>query len=179
MSNDRTPGRGPEPDAPFEDAEVESLLAAARHIPPPAPPAALTERIVADAARLAESYGPVAAAAAAQGAPDQWDARVAAAEAPRPAFPPDMRVTRIRPRPPARPRLGARLRQAAQVLGGWPAFGGLATAAAAGLWLGAALPDGLPGAAAGLLVPGVADIGATAYDPGAVLEVDFFAEADG
>lgn len=38
--------------------------------------------------------------------------------------------------------LTARLRD---LLGGWPAMAGLATAAMAGLWIGAALPERVPG----------------------------------
>ncbi|MET4126890.1 hypothetical protein [Roseovarius sp. MBR-6] len=47
---------------------------------------------------------------------------------------------------PAAPRasLVARLREA---FGGWPALAGLATAAAAGVWIGTALPEAVIGAA--------------------------------
>ncbi|MBE0452516.1 MAG: hypothetical protein IBX58_02420 [Roseovarius sp.] len=51
---------------------------------------------------------------------------------------------------PRREPLLARLRDA---FGGWPALAGLATAAAAGVWIGTALPEGTIGAAeAGYLV---------------------------
>ena len=63
----------------------------------------------------------------------------------------------LRPEPapvPVRPRSAARGRwhDLMQALGGWPGIGGLATASAAGVWLGLAAPAaldalGLPGAA--------------------------------
>ena len=51
-----------------------------------------------------------------------------------------VRTTPRQPRP-SRP-LTARLRD---LLGGWPAMAGLTTAALAGLWIGAMLPDRVPG----------------------------------
>lgn len=47
----------------------------------------------------------------------------------------------------------ARLRDA---LGGWPALAGLAAAAAAGVWIGTALPAALPGAGQGAYLVDVA-----------------------
>lgn len=45
------------------------------------------------------------------------------------------------------PTIGAMIRD---ILGGWPAFGGLAAATVAGLWIGVAPPDALSGYAPGL-----------------------------
>jgi hypothetical protein len=48
----------------------------------------------------------------------------------------------MQPAPP-RPTASGRLRQLVEVLGGWPAMGGLATASLVGLWIGVASPLGL------------------------------------
>lgn len=71
-------------------------------------------------------------------------------------------------RVPHRPVRFAPLAAAIRALGGWPAMAGLATAAAAGVWIGIAPPSGLVGAARTVL-----DAGNGGYvidlDPGAVL----------
>ena len=45
--------------------------------------------------------------------------------------------------PPPRPSRSGLLAGLVNALGGWPAMAGLATAAVAGVWIGAAPPDGL------------------------------------
>jgi hypothetical protein len=77
----------------------------------------------------------------------------AAARAQPPAPSPALMAAVLRAaQPPARRApLMARLCDA---FGGWPAMAGLAIAAAAGVWIGAALPEGIIGAAGGAAEPG-------------------------
>ncbi|MCU0910919.1 MAG: hypothetical protein MUE98_06100 [Rhodobacteraceae bacterium] len=95
-----------------------------------------------------------ARAAAAEPAPAALLARIEA----------DARAA-LRPAPepaalPPRPSVRGRWQDLMQLLGGWPGIGGLATASAAGVWLGLAAPSGLDG----LGLPGTADIGGIAAE---------------